>query len=93
MAKGQGMTQVAPCGEDRWGIAHPWTTEFALGLPVKGCRIGPADQHALRRFLIFDVCHLGVEGDCASWRVVEFADEFGISASYDSLVLAERRGG
>ena len=43
--------------------------------------------------MIFDVCHLGVEGDCASWRVVEFADEFGISASYDSLVLAERRGG
>ena len=33
------------------------------------------------------------DGDCAWCRVVEFAEEFGISVSYDPLVLGERRGG
>ena len=32
-------------------------------------------------------------GDRAWCRVVEFAEEFGISVSYDPLVLGERRGG
>ena len=35
----------------------------------------------------------GPDGDRAWCRVVEFAEEFGISVSYDPLVLAERRGG
>ena len=35
----------------------------------------------------------GPSGDRAWCRVVEFAEEFGISVSYDPLVLAERRGG
>ena len=35
----------------------------------------------------------GFGGDRAWCRVVEFADEFGISLYYDPLVLAERRGG
>lgn len=34
-----------------------------------------------------------VSGDRAWCRVVEFADEFGISVSYDPLVLGKRRGG
>ena len=32
-------------------------------------------------------------GDRAWCRVLEFAEEFGISVSYDPLVLGERRGG
>ena len=35
----------------------------------------------------------GPSGDRAWCRVVEFAEEFGISVSYDPLVLGERRGG
>ena len=35
----------------------------------------------------------GPDGDRAWCRVVEFAEEFGISVSYDPLVLGERRGG
>ena len=35
----------------------------------------------------------GPDGDRAWCRVVEFAEEFGISVSYEPLVLAERRGG
>ena len=35
----------------------------------------------------------GPSGDRAWCRVVEFAEEFGISVSYEPLVLAERRGG
>ena len=35
----------------------------------------------------------GVSGDRAWCRVVEFAEEFGISVSYDPLVLGERSGG
>ena len=35
----------------------------------------------------------GASGDRAWCRVVEFAEEFGISVSYDPLVLGERRGG
>ena len=34
-----------------------------------------------------------ISGDRAWCRVLEFAEEFGISVSYDPLVLAERRGG
>ena len=34
--------------------------------------------------------HSIIGGDRASCRVVEFAKEFGISVSYDPLVLAER---
>ena len=37
--------------------------------------------------------HSIIGGDRASYRVVEFAKEFGISVSYDPLVLAERWGG
>ena len=33
------------------------------------------------------------EGDCAWCRVLEFAEEFGISVSFEPLVLGERRGG
>ena len=32
-------------------------------------------------------------GDCAWCRVLEFAEEFGISLRYDPLLLGERRGG
>ena len=35
----------------------------------------------------------GPSGDCAWCRVVEFAEDFGISVSYDPLVLGERRAG
>ena len=35
----------------------------------------------------------GSSGDRAWCRVVEFAEEFGVSVSYDPLVLGERRGG
>ena len=35
----------------------------------------------------------GPDRDRAWCRVVEFAEEFGISVSYDPLVLGERRGG
>ena len=35
----------------------------------------------------------GPSGDRAWCRVVEFAEEFGISVSYDPLVLGDRRGG
>ena len=35
----------------------------------------------------------GPSGDRAWCRVVEFAEEFGISVSYDPLVLGECRGG
>ena len=35
----------------------------------------------------------GASDDRAWCRVVEFAEEFGISVSYDPLVLGERRGG
>ena len=34
-----------------------------------------------------------LEGDRAWCRVLEFAEEFGISVSYEPLVLGERRGG
>jgi hypothetical protein len=33
------------------------------------------------------------EGDRAWCRVMEFAEEFGISVSFEPLVLGERRGG
>ena len=40
------------------------------------------------------LCRLWLpDGDRAWCRVVEFAEEFGISVSYDPLVLAERRRG
>ena len=35
----------------------------------------------------------GPDGDHAWCRVVEFAEEFCISVSYDPLVLGKRRGG
>lgn len=35
----------------------------------------------------------GGDGDRAWYRVLEFAEEFGISVAFDPLVLAERRGG
>ena len=35
----------------------------------------------------------GPDGDRAWCRVLEFAEEFGISVGYEPLVLAERRGG
>ena len=35
----------------------------------------------------------GSDGDRAWCGVVEFDDEFGISTSYEPLVLAERQGG
>ena len=34
-----------------------------------------------------------IGGDRALCRVLEFAEEFGISVSYDPLMLCERRGG
>ena len=35
----------------------------------------------------------GADGDRAWCRVLEFAEEFGISVAFDPLVLAEFRGG
>ena len=41
----------------------------------------------------YDWIRPGPSGGRAWCRVVEFAKEFGISVSYEPLVLAERRGG
>ncbi len=43
--------------------------------------------------ILTGILRQGPDGDRAWCRVVEFAEEFGISVSYDPLVLAERRGG
>ena len=43
--------------------------------------------------IITGILRPGASGDRACCRVVEFAEEFGISVSYDPLVLGERRGG
>ena len=43
--------------------------------------------------IITGILRPGASGDRAWCRVVEFAEEFGISVSYDPLVLGERRGG
>lgn len=41
----------------------------------------------------YDWIRPGSGGDRAWCRVLEFAEELGISVSYDLLVLGERRGG
>ena len=43
--------------------------------------------------ILSGILRSGPSGDRAWCRVVEFAEEFGISVSYDPLVLRERRGG
>ena len=43
--------------------------------------------------ILTGILRLGASGDRAWCRVVESPEEFGISLSYDSLVLGERRGG
>ena len=58
------------------------------GLAVGGTH--PADRPAP---VILTGILPGPSGDRAWCRVVEFAEEFGISVSYDPLVLGERRGG
>ena len=43
--------------------------------------------------ILTGIIRSGTGGDLAWCRVVQFAKEFGISVSYDPLVLGERRGG
>ena len=58
-----------------------------------GCRHLPAlDGHLLRLDRTRALPSI-IGGDRALCRVLEFAEEFGISVSYDPLMLCERRGG
>ena len=43
--------------------------------------------------ILTGILRQGSDGDRAWCRVVEFAEEFGISVDFDPLVLRERRGG
>ena len=43
--------------------------------------------------ILTGIIRSGASGDRAWCRVLEFAEEFGISLSYEPLVFVERRGG
>ena len=43
--------------------------------------------------ILWGILRPGIDGDRAWCRVVEFAEEFGISVGFDPLRLGERRGG
>ena len=62
----------------------------SLRSPASGCSYL---QKVLSGWPLLPIRSSGADGDRAWCRVVEFAEEFGISVSYDTLVLAERRGG
>ena len=71
-------------------VAHAWSARLAL------VRLLHDAESALKvnaPVILTGILRPGANGDRAWCRVVEFAEEFGISVSYDPLVLTERRGG
>ena len=63
--------------------------QAAVGWPL----VEMALQGGQSPVILTGILRPSLEGDRAWCRVLEFAEEFGISVSFDPLVLGERRGG
>ena len=60
-----------------------------VGWPLFGMSLQSGSAPVILRGIL----RPGINGDRAWCRVVEFAEEFGISIGFDPLRLGERRGG
>ena len=63
--------------------------QAAVGWPL----VEMALQGGQTPVILTDILRPSPEGDRAWCRVLEFVEEFGISVSYEPLLLRERRGG